>query len=99
MNLQTTTLPALRTKLDAIDDQLITLLAVRFELTRQVGEYKAKHNLPAIDLQREAEQFARVRKIAVAEGLNQDFAQAFLRLIIDEVVRGHKAIRKREDHA
>ncbi len=59
MNSQKTTLPTLRTKLDAIDGQHITLLAKRFELTRQVGEYKAKHNLPAIDLEREAEQFKR----------------------------------------
>lgn len=98
MNIQTTTLTTLRTKLDAIDDQLINILAERFELTSQVGEYKAKHHLPAIDLQREAEQFTRISELALAKGLEQDFARSFLRLIIDEVVRNHEAIRKDQNH-
>ncbi len=98
MKAQTTTLTTLRTKLDAVDNQLINILAERFELTCRVGEYKAKHHLPAIDLQREAEQFARIDELSQAKGLNQDFARSFLRLIIDEVVRGHEAIRKDQNH-
>jgi chorismate mutase len=94
MNSQKATLPTLRTKLDVIDGQLIALLAERFELTRQVGEYKAKHNLPAIDLEREAKQFKRARMLALSSGLDQDFSQAFLRLVIDEVVRSHEAMQR-----
>ena len=39
----------LRTQIDAIDQQLITLLAERLALVSEVGRYKAAHNLPPLD--------------------------------------------------
>ncbi len=98
MNLHDTTLPALRRELDAIDDQLIQHLAARFAITKRVGELKAKHNLPPTDRKREAEQFARISKVALANGLKQEFAKSFLRLVINEVVRNHEALRKDKAH-
>ncbi len=82
----------LRKQLDEIDEQLIGLLARRFAVTENVGNYKKQHNLPAIDLSREAAQFERIRKLAQNHGLDDAFARQMLRLIIDTVVANHKRI-------
>ncbi len=85
----------LRESIDNIDRSLISLLAERFSVTRQVGQYKQAHGLPAIDKEREAEQFARIQKLAKEAGLDPDFADRMLRLIIDEVIKNHNAIARR----
>ena len=37
-----------RNQIDSIDDQLIELLAKRFEVVKQVGAYKKEHHLPPL---------------------------------------------------
>ena len=41
-----------RTQIDTIDNQIIELLAKRFEIVRQVGHYKKEHHLPPLQLGR-----------------------------------------------
>lgn len=89
-------LAKLRKDLDEIDATLIGLLAERFQLTQQVGIYKAEHALPAIDPEREKAQFKRIEKLAKETGLKPQFAQKILRTIIDEVVENHRALRSKE---
>ena len=38
-----------RVRIDELDEQLICLLAERFEITKTVGELKTKAGLPAAD--------------------------------------------------
>lgn len=85
-------LTKLRTDIDAIDAQLVALLAQRFELTGEVGQLKKLHQLPATDAAREAAQMARIECLAAQHGLDAAFAQRFLRLVIDEVVTHHKQL-------
>ena len=86
-------LPQLRKELDAIDQELITLLTKRFAVTNLVGHYKKTHGLHPVDEGREAAQMERIRIIAKDTGLNPEFAAKFLRIIIDEVVENHIAIQ------
>lgn len=37
-----------RNQIDQIDNQIIELLAKRFEIVKQVGHYKKEHNLPPL---------------------------------------------------
>jgi chorismate mutase len=37
-----------RNKIDNIDNQIIELLAKRFEIVKQVGHYKKEHHLPPL---------------------------------------------------
>ena len=83
-------LEALREKIDKLDELLIETLALRFQITDQVGALKKTEKLPAVDLQREARQEERIRKLALTAGLREDVALAVLRLIIDIVVENHK---------
>lgn len=85
-------LEELRALIDEIDTALCELLAARFGLTQQVGQYKADRGIPAVDPEREQRQFAKIMELAQQFGLDPDFAASFLRLIIDQVVVNHKTL-------
>lgn len=81
---------ALREQIDALDQQLFTLLAERFKVTAQVGALKKREQLPAQDVAREAAQLQKNADLAVQTGLDEQFALRVQRLILDEVVAQHK---------
>jgi chorismate mutase len=72
---------------------LVHLLAERFKITKAVGRHKADVGLPPMDPAREAEQVARLRAVAAESGLDPAFTEAFLRFILDEVIRHHEEMR------
>lgn len=86
-------LSRLRASIDNIDAALVHLLAERFKCTQAVGRYKAEHDLPAADPEREARQIARLRALAQDAQLDPDFAEKFLNFLIKEVIRHHEDLR------
>lgn len=87
------TLARYRDSIDNIDAALVFMLAERFKITQEVGEYKAKSSLPPADPAREDRQIERLRQLARDAKLDPDFTEKFLRFIIDEVIRHHRQIR------
>ncbi|WP_028707296.1 chorismate mutase [Propionicicella superfundia] len=85
-------LQRLRASIDNMDAALVCLLAERFKITKQVGELKAREGLAPADPEREAEQIARLRRLAEMADLDPEFAEKFLTFIVAEVVRHHEAI-------
>lgn len=85
----------LRESIDNMDAALVHLLAERFKITKQVGQLKAGHGLPAADPAREAEQIARLRRLAEEAKLDPEFAEKFLNFVVAEVVRHHESIAGR----
>jgi chorismate mutase len=85
-------LKAYRASIDNIDAALIHLLAERFKITQAVGRYKADVGLPPSDPNRETQQIARLRALAVDAGLDPVFSEKFLRFIVDEVIHHHRLI-------
>ena len=83
----------MRASVDNIDAALVHLLAERFKLTKQVGVYKAAHDLPPADPEREKEQLVRLRRIAREADLDPAFAEKFYAFIVTEVIRHHEALR------
>jgi chorismate mutase len=83
----------LRASIDNIDAALILILAERFKCTQAVGRYKAEHDLPAADPEREARQIARLRLLAHDAQLDPDFAEKFLNFLVTEVIRHHEDLR------
>jgi chorismate mutase len=84
----------LRASIDNLDAALVHLLAERFTCTQEVGRLKADHGLPPADPVREAEQIARLRRLAVESRLDPEFAEKFLGFIVAEVLRHHEAIAR-----
>ena len=53
-------LSEIRTKIDAVDDELLRLFLERMELSEEVAAYKNEHHLPILNKQREREILAKV---------------------------------------
>jgi chorismate mutase len=87
----TSTLQRLRGSIDNIDATLVYLLAERFKCTKEVGELKAKHGMPASDPAREEQQLARLRALALDAELDPEFAQKWFTFVVAEVIRHHVA--------
>jgi chorismate mutase len=81
-----------RASIDNIDAAIVYMLTERFRCTETVSRLKAEHDLPSADLVREAEQADRLRGLAREAGFSPDFAEAYLRFVIDHVMRHHDAI-------
>lgn len=82
-----------RKSIDNLDATLIYVLAERFRLTKRVGEFKRDEGLPSSDEGREARQIARLKQLALDAELDPEFAERFLRFVIDEVIRHHDRIK------
>ncbi|GAA1949045.1 chorismate mutase [Microbacterium aquimaris] len=85
------TLLRLRATIDNIDAALIFVLAERFRATKQVGELKADHGMPASDPSREEQQVARLRRLAEQADLDPAFAEKWFNFVVAEVIRHHTA--------
>ena len=83
---------AMRKTIDNIDAAMIHMLAERFRCTQRVGQLKAEHHLPPADPSREAEQVARLRRLATDAKLDPEFAEKFLAFVVKEVIRHHEAV-------
>ncbi|RAZ32767.1 chorismate mutase [Microbacterium sp. SMR1] len=86
----TTELHRLRASIDNIDAALVFMLAERFRCTKQVGELKATHGMPASDPGREEWQIARLRRLAEEADLDPEFAQKWFGFVVAEVIRHHR---------
>lgn len=80
----------LRTSIDNLDAALVHLLAERFKCTEDVGRLKARAGMAPADPAREAVQIARLRSLSETSGLDPEFAEKFLNLIIAEVIQNHR---------
>lgn len=85
-------LDELRQNIDHLDQQIISLLAKRFQLTEEVGIYKASNKLAAQDSGREAQQFEKIAALAASYELNPQYASAIYRCLMDVVIARHKEI-------
>ena len=85
---------ALRDEIDGIDDELVELLARRFEVTARVGRLKASAGLESVDPVREQEKLERLRLLAESRSLNSDLILDLFQTIFDEVVENHRSYLK-----
>ncbi len=72
----------LRTRIDAVDETILRLVAERADLVKDVQILKRENGLPVRNRKREEEIFERVRRIAFRQGLAGDYAVAIIRQCI-----------------
>ena len=77
-------LSKLRDQIDAVDQQIIDLLAERLRLVGEVGEVKTKHGLPIYVPEREAEMLAKRREEAEKKGVPASLIEDILRRTMRE---------------
>ena len=85
------TLDELRTRLSALDRELLELIAERQRLSRDVAEAKRAMGRPTRDFNRERDVLLQARGAAESLGVSPDLAESVLRLLI----RGSLATQER----
>lgn len=83
-------LNALREQIDALDKQMIDLLARRLALVEQVGEVKSRYGLPIYVPEREASMLASRRTEAEAQGVPPQLIEDILRRTMRESYASEK---------
>lgn len=71
-----------RERIDEIDQQILDLLSERKEIVHEVIEKKVQNQLPIFVPKREDEKTKAFRKMAEEHGLDADWAEDFLRMIM-----------------
>lgn len=71
-----------RDKIDAIDEQILDLLRQRTNVVKDVIQTKIKNKLPIYAAGREEEKVIRFRRSAEKHGIDPEWAEDFLRMII-----------------
>jgi len=71
-----------RERLDPIDEEISRLLGERFQICREVAEYKTEHGIPMMQPERVAEVCARYIARGAEAGLPEDFSADLFELLI-----------------
>ena len=79
-----------RHKVDLLDTQVIELLAERFDLVEQIGEYKRDHNLAVY----QASRWQDVMQTRVNEGMNRKMTEKFMKSLLFAI--HEESVKKQE---
>jgi len=71
-----------RERLDPIDEEIARLLGERFQICREVAEYKSRHGIPMMQPERVAEVRARYLARGADAALPEEFTAALFELLI-----------------
>lgn len=88
---------SLRTAIDALDAELIALLARRSRLIDRAAQIKLVENLPARIDTRVEEVAANARRLAGSAGLDPDLAEALWRRMMDHFIDQEDRVLQKKD--
>lgn len=78
---------ALRERIDAIDEQLLSLLSSRMDVSREIGNYKQEHGIAILQPERWEALQERVLSLGKRQGLPEPFVRSVFEAIHKESVR------------
>src|SRR5215213_2396913 len=84
---QASALAEFRERIDRVDEQLLSALAERTAICREVAEHKREHDIPMMQPDRVAAVEARWAELAAERGLDEDFARSLARAVVAESCR------------
>jgi methylmalonyl-CoA epimerase len=84
---QADALASFRERIDRVDERLLSALAERTAICREVAEHKREHDIPMMQPDRVAAVEARWAELAAARGLDADFARSLARAVVAESCR------------
>lgn len=85
--LQPESLSEMRSRIDALDNELLEILAKRMEVSREIGEYKLSHGIPVIQSHRFGNLLASRIDTAASMGMGDEFVRNLFSVIHAESVR------------
>jgi chorismate mutase/prephenate dehydrogenase len=101
MSTDDTSLDQLRSEISAIDEEILKLAARRLELSKRVGEYKQRFQMPIKDYQVEKQVIEKARQRAAQLAIYPSMAESLIKTLIhysvlhqDELTRRHEAHKK-----
>ena len=77
---------ALRNIIDALDEEIVAMLAKRMERTRQIGEIKLEHEIPVLQPKRWQDILKRAKKNGLLANLTEDFIEELFKAIHQESI-------------
>lgn len=80
-------LDVLRNRIDAIDSELLEMLASRVEIVKQIGQYKKDNNVTALQINRWTELMEKRVSLGKTMDLNDTFVKILFQLIHEDSVR------------
>ncbi|SHF59521.1 3-deoxy-D-arabinoheptulosonate-7-phosphate synthase [Mariniphaga anaerophila] len=80
-------LDMLRSRIDAIDSELLELLASRVTIVKEIGKYKKENNVTALQINRWAQLMENRVKTGTKLDLNETFVKILFQLIHEDSVR------------
>ena len=78
---------SLRKQIDGIDEEIMRLLARRQQLSGEIGDFKARRNMPVLQSDRYREMIENRAELARTLGLDESYVKAVMELIHRESVR------------
>ena len=87
-----------RRRLDELDEQIARLLGERFEVCREVAEYKSEHDIPMMQPERVAEVRARYLARGAEVDLPEDFTAELFDLLIAATCRMEDELMGTPEH-
>jgi chorismate mutase len=89
-----TALAKYRLTIDSLDNALVRIIGDREKIVREIGIYKAKHDVPALQVNRFQEVLDRSIAAGKEQGLSPEFITRLMNLIHDESLRLENEIKK-----
>ena len=77
-------LEEIRKEIDKVDNEIISLLARRKSLSREVGRLKKTKNKPVFDKKREIELITQINEKAKELGLEEDFVVSLYDISLED---------------
>ncbi|MFL5816588.1 MAG: chorismate mutase [Conexibacter sp.] len=93
---QASALASFRERIDRVDEQLLSALAERTAICREVAEHKREHGIPMMQPDRVAAVEARWAQLAAERRLDEDFARSLARAVVAENCRIEGAMMSAE---
>ena len=83
-----------REEIDIIDNQIFELLSKRFEISKQIAEFKKENEIPILQIERWKEIYEKRLSQAHELGLDAEFAEAFLKLLHEASIRKQEKVMR-----
>ena len=87
-------LEELRLEIDKVDEEIIRLLANRFELTKSVGMIKSETGVNSLSPERERAQFKQFQELSDELNLSYPMVEKVFQAIRDQVLENHEKIKE-----